>query len=253
MEAILEKLRLTKENPGYFKSLTAEEQAELFLLLLTPKKKVFQKPKIIQGIDGKDYILTEKDKEDIAKSITVPVVEKVIEKTVVEKIREIPGETVIREIPIVTKETVEVAVLDEATVAYLEDEIARVEEKIKEEPRVIYQGGTIGKQQVYGFIKQSIVDFPVTGTTTYAYRAIGAPRTLDITDSQIECTTNSFTVTLPTAVGITGRVYSIKNSGTGIITIATTGGQTIDGKTTQSLTQYDNIKVFSNGANWIII
>jgi hypothetical protein len=36
---------------------------------------------IPEPIHGKDYVLTEEDKEEIAKSITVPVVEKVIEKT----------------------------------------------------------------------------------------------------------------------------------------------------------------------------
>ena len=35
----------------------------------------------LKGEDGKDYVLTEQDKKDIAKSITVPVVEKIIEKT----------------------------------------------------------------------------------------------------------------------------------------------------------------------------
>jgi hypothetical protein len=63
-----------------------------------------QEPEVIEGPPGPkgdDYILTEKDKEDIVKSIKVPVVEKVIEKT----------ET-IREIPIVTENVVEVAVKD---------------------------------------------------------------------------------------------------------------------------------------------
>lgn len=50
------------------------------------------------GIDGEDYILTEQDKKEIAQSIKVPVVEKVIEKT-----------EVIRETPIVTNEIKEVA------------------------------------------------------------------------------------------------------------------------------------------------
>jgi len=87
----------------------------------------------------------------------------------------------------------------------------------------------------------------------HAYRAITTLRTLDATDYQIECTANSFTVTLPTAVGIQDKVYSIKNSGTGTITIACNGAQTIDGETTQSLSQYDNIVVMSNNANWVII
>lgn len=74
--------------------------------------------------DGEDYVLTERDKKEIAKSITVPVVEKVIEKR----------ETVIREVPVVTKEIIEkeVAILDDATVAYLEEEIKKVEDKIPE-------------------------------------------------------------------------------------------------------------------------
>jgi hypothetical protein len=70
----------------------------------------------------------------------------------------------------------------------------------------------------------------------------------------INCTANSFTVTLPTAVGVDGRHYVVKNSGAGVITVATTSSQTIDGVTTKSLpTQYDKMTVVSDGANWIII
>lgn len=54
--------------------------------------------------DGEDYVLTEKDKQEIAKSITVPVVEKVIEKT--ERVE------VIREQPIITNEIKEVALYE---------------------------------------------------------------------------------------------------------------------------------------------
>lgn len=48
------------------------------------------KPLIPEPIKGENYILTEKDKKDIAKKIEVPVVEKVIEKT--EVIKEISKE-----------------------------------------------------------------------------------------------------------------------------------------------------------------
>jgi len=92
-----------------------------------------------------------------------------------------------------------------------------------------------------------------TGAVSFPYRAITALTTLDNTDYTIDCTANSFTVTLPTAVGITGRVYNIKNSGTGSIVVATTSSQTIDGQLTQTLSQYDAITVVSNGANFIII
>jgi hypothetical protein len=92
------------------------------------------------------------------------------------------------------------------------------------------------------------------GSISFFYRAIAAARTLDVTDYFINCTGGVFTVTLPTAVGIPGRTYIIKNSSTDIVTIVTTSSQTIDGVTTQSLaTQYSKIMVMSNGANWLIV
>ena len=79
--------------------------------------------------------------------------------------------------------------------------------------------------------------------------------TLTTNDFTVNCTSGTFTLTLPTAVGCTGRIYNMKNVGTGIITIATTSSQTIDGTATGILTliQYDNLMVQSDGANWIII
>ena len=78
------------------------------------------------------------------------------------------------------------------------------------------------------------------------------------TDVVILCDTTStaFTVTLPTAVGVTGKVYTIKRiaAGTNRLTVATTSSQTIDGLTTALLDgQYNSITVISDGANWNII
>ena len=90
----------------------------------------------------------------------------------------------------------------------------------------------------------------VNGSLSVAYVAKTANYTATSSDSVINCTSGTFTVTLPTAVGITGRKYTIKNSGTGVITIGTTSSQTIDGVTTQTLgTQYMSMDVVSNGAN----
>lgn len=72
-------------------------------------------------------------------------------------------------------------------------------------------------------------------------------------DSLLEVTSGTITVTLPTAVGIQGTSFIVKNSGAGTVTLATTGGQTIDGASTQSLSQYTALQVVSNGTNWIII
>jgi len=95
---------------------------------------------------------------------------------------------------------------------------------------------------------------PDPGLLVTAYRAVSATYTIDpATDHQIECTSGTFTVTLPTAVGLAGHVFSVKNSNTGTITVAAIGGQTIDGSPTQPLTVRDNVTVMSNGSNWIII
>lgn len=73
-------------------------------------------------------------------------------------------------------------------------------------------------------------------------------------DYVINCTANSFTVTLPTAVGCAGRHYVVKNSGTGTITIDTTSSQTIDGQLLFYLpVQYQSMTFVSNGANWMVI
>lgn len=64
--------------------------------------------------------------------------------------------------------------------------------------------------------------------------------------------TASGTATLPTAVGNTNR-YTIKQSGSGILTVNTTSSQTIDGSLTALLSSPQSIDVVSNGANWIII
>jgi len=63
------------------------------------------------------------------------------------------------------------------------------------------------------------------------------------------------TVTLPTAVGISGKVYFVKILGSGTVTIATSGGQTIDGSSTvtPSPNQYAEIEVISDGSNFEIL
>ena len=70
----------------------------------------------------------------------------------------------------------------------------------------------------------------------------------------INCTANTFTVNLPTAVGIQGTTYTLVNSGTGTITLDPNGTETINGSTTIDLaTQYTSRTVQSDGTNWIII
>lgn len=103
----------------------------------------------------------------------------------------------------------------------------------------------------------------VSGTraTTYAdfpnpaYTAITTTYTALTTDYTINATSGTFDLTLPTAVGAVGKVYNLKNSGTGVVTILTTASQTVDDQASSDiqLTQYENLQVQSDGANWIIL
>jgi len=98
---------------------------------------------------------------------------------------------------------------------------------------------------------------PVVITDLRAYAAKTAAYTLLASDYSIEVTAGTHTQTLPTAVGVAGKQYVITNSGTGVVTVATTSAQTfvnITGTpTTLSLAQFKFVMVQSNGTNWIVI
>jgi hypothetical protein len=70
--------------------------------------------------------------------------------------------------------------------------------------------------------------------------------------------TSAATVTLPDATGCTGRAYWIKNASTAattpVLTIATTAAQTIDGISSWTLDEPNEIAGFvSNGTSWYVI
>lgn len=101
--------------------------------------------------------------------------------------------------------------------------------------------------------KIRVSELEVTGGVIMAYVAKTANYTLTSTDYTVDCTSGTFTVTLPTAVGCTGKIYNIKNTGTGVITIEGDGTETIDGSLFQTLIQWENLTVQSTGSAWIIL
>ena len=89
--------------------------------------------------------------------------------------------------------------------------------------------------------------------STVTYGTTSTALTLGVNDYYVSATGSSnYTITLPTAVGITGRVYIVKSNNTGLTTIGTTSSQTIDGVTSKVHARYDSIQVVSNGTNWEI-
>lgn len=98
----------------------------------------------------------------------------------------------------------------------------------------------------------------VDGSFGASVIATASSRTLSYDDHVVLVDTTSapITLTLPTAVGITGRVYFIKRTsgGKSMATIATTSSQTIDGASNYYLpAQYHSICLMSDGANWMIL
>jgi len=99
----------------------------------------------------------------------------------------------------------------------------------------------------------------VAGSIATAQSTKTANYTCTQSDSVIlaDATSGVFTVTLPTAIGCTGRQYTIKkidSALTNLVTIATTSSQTIDGRTTYVLSQRDDaIVLVSDNANWRIV
>ena len=77
------------------------------------------------------------------------------------------------------------------------------------------------------------------------------------TDHFIDCTGGSggITVTLPTAINNTGLTFTITkvDGGAGVVTIATTASQNINGNLTKVISlQYVSYSLHSDGANWIV-
>jgi len=108
------------------------------------------------------------------------------------------------------------------------------------------------------------LEIEATGTvpvvTTYGgqvrpYVAKTADYTLTRGDYVVDVTANSVNITLPTAVGCTGQIYQINNSGTGTLTILTTSSQTINGDASGvvQLAQWEQVTVISDGTNWKVI
>lgn len=86
-------------------------------------------------------------------------------------------------------------------------------------------------------------------SSSAAYTITGLDRIVVLTGS------TGRTFTLPSAVGIAGRVYWVKNGASADVdlTLDGAGSETIDGAATFVLDQHESVAVVSDGANWLTL
>jgi len=99
-----------------------------------------------------------------------------------------------------------------------------------------------------------IATLDVNGSVATKYVTKTANYTLTTTDNKVFCT-GTHTQTLPTAVGVNGVEYTIKNIGVGTITMGSTSSQTIDGSAAGSVTLTAGVSYtfMAYEGNWQII
>ena len=75
-----------------------------------------------------------------------------------------------------------------------------------------------------------------------------------LTDKDVKIYVNSasvVTISVPDAISFAGWRFEIKNQGTGTVTAQIIiEDQLIDGETTQTIEQYENLIIDSDGINW---
>jgi hypothetical protein len=111
------------------------------------------------------------------------------------------------------------------------------------------------------FLKSNGASAPswASPSTVSPYVAKTGNYTLDAsTDGTVVGNTSggAFTLTLPTAVGITGTIFRIVKGDTSsnLLSVATTSGQTLSGLSSTKLDEIgETIAVQSDGANWVLL
>lgn len=121
-----------------------------------------------------------------------------------------------------------------------------------------YKAGSNVTFTVQNNEQTKMVDVTITGTSTGGMvRVITSISTNTVAGSAdgtdyVYLVSGTTTLTLPTAVG-NENLYTVKNVGSGVVTINTTGGELIDNDLTVIMpVQYTSVDLISDTANWNI-
>ena len=87
-----------------------------------------------------------------------------------------------------------------------------------------------------------------TSSGLFAVKIVSANYMVLADDYYIGAIKKDITVTLP--VGVTGKVYVVKNEENGEITVTGTGGQKVDGSVSEKLSTNKSLMIIFNGTEW---
>ena len=85
-------------------------------------------------------------------------------------------------------------------------------------------------------------------SSLFAVKIVTANYTPTANDYYIGAIKKDITITLP--LGVTGKVYVVKNEETGEITVTGTAGQKIDGSVSEKLSTNKSLMLIFNGTEW---
>jgi hypothetical protein len=121
---------------------------------------------------------------------------------------------------------------------------------------IIYKGASAMQRLAKGTQGMKLTQGADDPAWSYGYyKSTSGATTLDASHEFVDCDASggAFTITLPSASGITGRPYIIKknDSSTNAVTIDANLSETIDGATTLTLnSKHDFVMIKSDGINW---
>jgi len=193
-QQIIERLYQIKENPGIYKSLSAEEQADILLFILTPKP-LFKKTATVKvekgergergerGIDGTNSLteaqqtailadLVGKIKVKNGKDAVVTtamlegIVAEVISRIELPDLEQVVTTTITAD-PTAIRNSLELLNdeerLKQSAIDNLPEDLQKIRDAIVALPRA---GGGIGKNQVYNFIREAVTDGTIPAGST---------------------------------------------------------------------------------------
>lgn len=110
-------------------------------------------------------------------------------------------------------------------------------------------------------VRDSAITRAKLATGAVAKRTVRSVVTTDTpsvtADDVLNCSSASFTITLPTAAGNSGKIFEIVHagtSGTQLYTVDGSGTETVGGQLTRVLyTNGESIKIISDGTNWTVL